>query len=71
MRYSVVPNTIDPMWGIDVDPQAAPGEHVRYVVDRSARLGQRHRYWRMLTGEDCSESLESAPAPTHQEAQSG
>ena len=71
MRYSVVPNTIDPMWGIDVDPQAAPGKHVRYVVDRSARLGQRHQYWRMLTGEDCSESLESAPAPTHQEAQSG
>ena len=71
MRYSVVPNTIDPMWGIDVDPQAASGEHVRYVVDRSARLGQRHQYWRMLTGEDCSESLESAPAPTLQEAHSG
>ena len=56
MRYSVVPNTIDPLWGIDLDPKAAPDRHVRYVVDRTARLEQRDRYWRLLTGEDCRES---------------
>ena len=71
MRYSVVPNTIDPMWGIDVDPQAAPAEHVRYVVDRAVRLGQRHRYWRMLTGEDCNGSIEPPPAPMQQESYPG
>ena len=53
MRYSLVPNTIDPLWGIDLDPQAAPDEHVGYVVDRSARLQQSGQYWRLLTGENC------------------
>ena len=53
MRYSAVPNTIDPLWGIDLDPRAAPDSHVRYVVDRSIRLDQRESFWRMITGEDC------------------
>ena len=58
MRYSVVPNTIDPLWGIDLDPKAAPDSHVRYVVDRAARLEQRDLYWRLLTGEDCRIQLD-------------
>ncbi len=53
VRYSVVPNAIDPLWGIELDPQAGPEPHVRYVVDRSVRFEQRERYWRLLTGEDC------------------
>ena len=53
MRYSVVPNTIEPLWGIELDPDAALDSHVKYVVDRSIRLEQRETYWRMLTGEDC------------------
>ncbi len=53
MRYSIVPNTIDALWGIEFDPDAGPQQHVRYVVDRSLRLGQRKQYWRLLTGEDC------------------
>ncbi len=53
VRYSVVPNTIDPLWGIELDPNAGAGAHVRYVVDRTARLQQRSAYWRLLTGEDC------------------
>ncbi len=53
MRYSVVPNTIDALWGIDLDQRAAPDEHVRYVTNRAARLEQRHQFWRLLTGRDC------------------
>ena len=53
MRYSVVPNTIDPLWGVELDLRAAADSHVRYVVDRAARLEQRDQFWRLLTGEDC------------------
>ena len=53
MRYSVVPNTIDALWGIELEPRAAADEHVRYVVDRAARLEQRGQFWKLLTGESC------------------
>ena len=53
MRYSVVPNTIEALWGVDLDPQAAADRHVRYVVDRSMGLEQRNLFRRLLTGEDC------------------
>ena len=53
MRYSMVPNTIDPLWGIELDQEALPDDHVGYIVDRAARLEQRDRYRRLLTGEDC------------------
>ena len=53
MRYSMVPNTIDPLWGIELDPRAPPDRHVRYVEDRESRVDQRRAYWRLLMGEDC------------------
>ncbi len=49
--YSFVPNSIDMLWGIDLDPNAAPERHVRHVQE--ARRDQVGRYWRLLTGEDC------------------
>lgn len=63
MRYSVVPNTIDPLWGIDLDREAAPDGHVRYVVDRAARLEQRDLFRRLLTGEDCGVSVNTGVIP--------
>lgn len=53
MRYSLVPNQIEALWGIDLGPGAAPGEHVRFVTDRSARMTQRDAYWGLLTGATC------------------
>ena len=53
MRYSMVPNTIDPLWGIELDPEAPPDRHVRYLEVQESRPGQRGLYWRLLTGEDC------------------
>ncbi|MDE0225269.1 MAG: metal-dependent hydrolase [Gammaproteobacteria bacterium] len=49
--YSFVPNSIDMLWGIDLDPKAGPDQHVGYVQE--ARRDQLGRYWRLLTGEDC------------------
>ena len=59
MRYSMVPNTIDPLWGIDLDPRAPPDRHVRYVEDRASHSNPRRMYWRLLTGEDCRARLDT------------
>ena len=53
MRYSMVPNTIDPLWGIELDPEAPPDGHVRYLEVQEARSEQRDLYRRLLTGENC------------------
>lgn len=53
IRYSVVPNQIDPLWGIDLDPVAPPHRHVRFVVDRATRVEQRDAYGALLTGTAC------------------
>ena len=54
MRYSLVPNEIDPLWGVELDPDAPPDRHVRYVTDRAARVAQRGAFWRLLTGDACN-----------------
>lgn len=59
--YSFVPNSIDMLWGIDLDPHAASDRHVHYVQE--ARRDQIGRYWRLVTGEDCPVRLD-AGAPT-------
>ena len=53
MRYSVVPNEIAPLWGIDLEARAATDRHVRFVTDRATRLAQRDAYWALLTGRAC------------------
>ena len=53
MRYSVVPNQIEPLWGIDLDPQAANDQHVRFATDRATGLAQRDAYWALLSGAAC------------------
>ena len=47
-------------WGIELDPEAATDRHVSYVVDRTARLEQRGLYWRLLTGQDCGNALDTS-----------
>ena len=53
MRYSVVPSRIDPLWGVQVSPEAGLDEHVRFVAERRTSADQRDAYWRLLTGADC------------------
>ena len=43
IRYSMLPNEIDALWAIELDPAATPDQHVRYVTDRDTsgdELGQ-------------------------------
>jgi inner membrane protein len=48
IRYSIVPNEIAPLWGIDLKPRATPDTHVDYRVSRDASSELRQRFWNML-----------------------
>ena len=52
MRYSMLPNEIDPMWGITLDLEN-PLEHVQWWTDRSLTSDERSRFFDLLVEESC------------------
>ena len=54
VRYSVVPNEIVPLWGIDLDPAAASGQHAHFTAERRSGRQQAQAYARLLTGSACT-----------------
>ena len=54
LRYSIVPNQIDPMWGIRLNPAASPDTHVEWFSTRETSRTETDQFWRMLSGADCS-----------------
>ena len=48
VRYSMVPNRIEALWGIQLDRAAAPGAHVNFFTSRSPSKEQRAETLRML-----------------------
>ena len=54
LRYSVVPNEVDPLWGILINPNADDAEHVQFVESRSVSEAKRSAYLNLLTGDACS-----------------
>ena len=48
LRYSLLPNEISALWGIELRRDAAPLDHVDYVVDRGASSATLGRLWQML-----------------------
>ena len=54
MRYSMLPNEIEPMWGITLDLEN-PSEHVQWWTDRSLTREERGRFFDLLTEERCPE----------------
>tara|TARA_B100001123_G_C14942725_1_gene880399 strand:- start:87 stop:653 length:567 start_codon:yes stop_codon:yes gene_type:complete len=50
MRYSIVPNSIDPLWGIQLDPQRTASEHADFVSMRQSTTNHRVRFIAMLRG---------------------
>lgn len=50
MRYSVLPNEINAMWGIRFDPMAAPDQHVEYLTLRDISKHRRDKLFDMLMG---------------------
>ena len=53
VRYSVVPNEVAPLWGIELTPSAPVDQHVGFVTDRATSAQQRRAYWALLTGAAC------------------
>lgn len=49
VRYSMVPNEVEPLWGIRLDPRG-PDEHVSYETFRTDVESKQRRVWRMLFG---------------------
>ena len=50
MRYSLLPNEIKGLWGIEFDPEASSQAHVRYRAQRSADAQRAGLLWAMLKG---------------------
>lgn len=50
MRYSIIPNQIKPLWGIQLDPQAPDDQHVGYFANRANSRAELKVFWAMLLG---------------------
>lgn len=51
MRYSILPNEVDPLWLIELDPTAAIDQHVKYITNRDTRGDKLNTYWQLLLGQ--------------------
>lgn len=49
IRYSLVPNEVQPLWSLELRPGAGRDEHAAYRVHREADRGSAARVWAMLT----------------------
>lgn len=61
VRYSMVPNQIQPLWGIALDPAAGPLAHVRFVAERRTSEEQVAAYFALLRGDGCASPKRSLP----------
>lgn len=51
VRYSMLPNRIDPMWGIELSKNASSEQHALYSTHRNNPSQLLGRYWQMVIGE--------------------
>ena len=51
VRYSMLPNSIDPLWAIELTESEQYDKHVTYVTNRRSSGEQMNLFWRMLRGE--------------------
>jgi len=53
VRYSVIPNQVTGMWGIELSPEALDNEHVKWTTNRPKGAAARARFaelWAMILG---------------------
>ena len=53
MRYSMVPNQVDPMWGITLTEGASSDQHIEWWTRREADEQRRDEFFQLLTGASC------------------
>lgn len=61
VRYSMLPNEIDPLWSIELRRDAKPQAHVDYLVHRDSGGGRLQRLWQMLRGQQGTSVRQSGP----------
>ena len=54
IRYSMIPNQIEPMWGLIIDDQRSINEHAIWWTSRDLDQGQIDLFKGMLTGKICN-----------------
>ena len=50
LRYATMPDTINPLWGITLDP-AAPDQHAKLISFRSIKDSDWSGLWRLISGQ--------------------
>ncbi len=53
MRYSILPNEVNSLWGIGLSQSAGPSDHVTFESDRDASESRMKIFWAMLRGDTC------------------
>ena len=53
VRYSAVPNEVDGLWGIQINPSKKNSEHVDWVVNRTSYKAKWKRFLDLLFGKGC------------------
>ena len=56
VRYSMLPNQIEPMWGLVIDEQRETNEHATWWTGRELDQGQWDLFIEMLRGNECKNS---------------
>jgi inner membrane protein len=56
VRYSMLPNRIDPLWGIQLDRDAGHADHPRFVTFRTLSPADRRAFFAMLAFGDSSQN---------------
>ena len=52
IRYSLLPNEIKGLWGVELSPSATPHEHIHYVENRVRDEQTWSRLWSMMLGRE-------------------
>lgn len=65
MRYSMLPNKLDGLWGIELSPSADLESHVKWIANRSIndRTNDLRTLWKMIKGQDIKPAWPSLKKP--------
>lgn len=53
MRYSILPNEVNSLWGIGLSPDAEDNAHVTFESERDTSPERMSAFWAMLRGDAC------------------
>ena len=62
IRYSMLPDRIDPLWGIGLDPSAPQDDYTRFLTRRSLARADRERMLQMLRGAPLAGARQISPS---------